>query len=238
MKRSHTGPSKARTIVPFVLLAALGGVVTYAVTRPADDGMVRVGVQAGHWRTEDLPDELASFRTSTGASAGGVDEVDINLSIARRVAALLEERGVTVDVLPSTIPPGYRAEAFISLHADGSESPRPRGYKLATPYDTVPESELLLDALAEEYAAATGLPRDPTVTRNMRGYYAFDGRSYEHSIDSATPAVILEMGFVSNPRDRALLTEDADRVARAIADGILRYLRAAGELEGTPEGER
>lgn len=238
MKRSQASPSKAWVTLPLVLLAALAGIVGYAALRPADDGMVRVGVQAGHWRTEELPDELASFRTSTGASAGGVDEVDINLGIARRVAALLEARGVRVDVLPSTVPPGYRADAFISLHADGSESPRPRGYKLATPYDSVPESELLLDALADEYAAATRLPRDPNVTRNMRGYYAFDDRSYEHSIDGDTPAVILEMGFVSNPRDRALLTQDADRVARAITEGILRYLRAAGEIESSLESER
>lgn len=214
----------------FLLAAGALGVWGAASVRPDPDGPPRVGVQAGHWRAAELPDELAVFRTSTGASAGGVDEVDLNLGIARRVAALLRRRGVIVDVLPATVPPDYKADAFVSLHADGSRSSRPRGYKIATPYRESDGSRRLRDALVADYGRATRLPWDPNITPNMRGYYAFDNRSREHEIDGDTPAVIVEMGFVSNPDDRALLTRKPDLVARAIAGGILHYLQDEGRL--------
>lgn len=220
-----------RIPIAIVFLLFAGGLAALAASVcSASDGPPRVGLQAGHWRAGELPDELAAFRPSTGASAGGVNEVDVNLDIARRVAARLRQRGVLVDVLPATVLPGYEADAFISLHADGSPDSRVRGYKAATPYRESPESRRLLEALVASYGSATRLPWDPNITRNMRGYYAFANRSREHAIDSSTPAVILEMGFISNPGDRALLTKRPELVARAIADGVLRYLRAEGPL--------
>src|SRR4051812_32733006 len=59
----------------------------------------RVGLQAGHWLAAEMPDELARFRTQTGTQGGGVAEWELNLDIARRAAALLEEQGIDVDVL-------------------------------------------------------------------------------------------------------------------------------------------
>lgn len=69
-----------------------------------DGSPFRVGIQAGHWKTSELPTELASLRTSTGASGSGWREVDINLDIAKRVVALLEQQGVQTDLIPSTVP--------------------------------------------------------------------------------------------------------------------------------------
>ncbi|MGO9410568.1 MAG: hypothetical protein ACLQCB_07415, partial [Spirochaetia bacterium] len=46
----------------------------------------RVGIQAGHWQIDALPDELARLRTDTGASYGNLQEVDVNLRIAQRIA--------------------------------------------------------------------------------------------------------------------------------------------------------
>ena len=39
------------------------------------------------------------------------------------------------------------------------------------------------------------------------------------------PAVLVEMGFLSNATDRHLLTERPDLFAQGIADGTLEYLR-------------
>ena len=192
--------------------------------RPAD-AEVRVGIQAGHWRRNEMPDEFGPGGSGTGTAAGGYTEVEVNVDIARRAASILRGDGITVDVLPATIPAGYEADAFVALHADGSPSARPRGFKLAAPRWAPPESERLLELVTEEYAAATAMPRNNAITRDMTEYYAFNYRRFRHAISPTTPGVILEMGFLTNPADRAVMTRRADDVASGIADGIRRYLR-------------
>jgi hypothetical protein len=186
--------------------------------------MPRVGIQVGHWKTEELPDELARFRTSTGAYVAGITELEVNLAVAERVEALLEAQGILVDLLPSTVPIGYQADAFISIHADGSAGTGASGFKMATPWRTSPASGQLYDALMAEYGAGTGLREDSAVTVNMRGYYAFNYRRHRHAIAKTTPAVIVELGFLTNAGDRAFLLGQPDVPAQAIANGVLRYL--------------
>src|SRR4028118_2251641 len=93
----------------------------------------RVGLQVGHWKSNELPDELARLRTSTGASAGGLREYQVNLDVAERAAGYLRGYGVAVDILPATVPVNYRADAFVALHAAGSASARSRGLQGAPP---------------------------------------------------------------------------------------------------------
>jgi hypothetical protein len=192
----------------------------------------RVGLQVGHWKSNELPDELARLRTSTGAIAGGYTEAEINFDVAQRVAALLRERGIIVDILPATVPPGYDADAFVALHADGSSSGGAHGFKIATPWRTSRAGQHLLDALTAEYALATGMPWDDAITFNMRGYFAFNYRRHEHAIKKTTPAVIVEMGFLTNAADRAMLTGKPDLLATGIANGIIRYLNERDPNDG------
>jgi N-acetylmuramoyl-L-alanine amidase len=188
----------------------------------------RVGIQAGHWKSSELPAELAGLRNSTGTSGGGVPEWRLNLDVAQRVAALLEAEGIEVDVLPATVPPGYQADAFVALHADGDASGRLSGFKLArSRRSAVPEqADALIDAITAEYREATGLRICPHVSRNMTGYYAFSPHRFSHATAPSTPAVILEMGFMTNASDLRFLLNHQDTIARGIADGVLRYLAA------------
>ena len=183
---------------------------TVAVPTPAP--RPRVGVQVGHWRTEELPDELERFRTSTGAFADGVSEVEVNLPIAQRVIELLQAQGIEAELLPATVPISYDADVFITIHADGSPSSSKGGFKMATPWRTSDASQHLLEALDSEYAAGTGFTRDSAVTFNMRGYYAFSWWRRQHAIAKTTPAVIIEMGFLTNPTERALMLHSPDSV--------------------------
>ncbi|MBC8163230.1 MAG: N-acetylmuramoyl-L-alanine amidase [Roseiflexaceae bacterium] len=185
---------------------------------------VRVGLQVGHWKSNELPDELNRLRTSSGTAAGGVTELQVNLDITNRVAELLRSRGIITDVLPATVPPGYQAAAFISIHADGSPNTKARGFKLATPWRTSRAAQHLQDVMVEEYRKATEMPRDGAITMNMRGYYAFSWRRHTHAVAKTTPSVIVEMGFLTNPTDRAMLTSKQDLIAKGIANGIIRYL--------------
>ena len=91
----------------------------------------RVAIQIGHWKVDEAPDEFPSLRFQGGGSFDGVDEVDLNIDIAQRVAALLRGRGIVVELLPATIPPGYLADVFVSLHADGDDYREATGFKIA-----------------------------------------------------------------------------------------------------------
>lgn len=191
------------------------------------DGPRRVGIQAGHWRTEEAPPDLPRLLAQTGTSWEGVNEIDVNLDVAQRVAALLAARGIAVDVLPATIPPGYLADAFVALHADGDGTGETSGFKLANSSRRTPYEVDLLEAIKDDYAAATGMRYDGEhVTRGMRGYYAMAWHRVRWSTAPFTPSVILEMGYLSNDGDRELMTERADLVAGAIASGIIRFLDA------------
>lgn len=135
----------------------------------------KVGVQIGHYKNDELPDELSRLIGSVGTSGGGRTEVQLNLDVANRVARLLRAQGVLVDLLPATVPTGYSADAFIAIHADGNSSPTPRGYKISTRWrsEVAVQDATLVELLTAAYRAATGLPEDSNITRNMRGYYAY-----------------------------------------------------------------
>lgn len=188
-----------------------------------------VGLQVGHWKNSELPEELSSLIGNTGATGGGKTEVEINLLIAQTTADILEAQGISVDILSATIPPDYWADAFVAIHADGSTSPAASGFKIAGPWrELTGKSDQLVALLESEYQAATNLPIDPNITRNMRGYYAFSWWKYDHSIHPMTTAVIVETGFITSPIDRKIIVNQPHISAEALASGILLFLKAQG----------
>jgi hypothetical protein len=187
----------------------------------------RVGIQAGHWKEAELPEELASLRKSTGAAGNGWREADINLAVANRVAEALRGGGIQVDVLPATVPAGYKADAFLALHGDASANTTFSGYKMARArWSKIPQvDDALIQAVSAEYQATTGLGwHASTITENMRQYYAFNWPALSHAVAPTTTAAILEMGFLTTASDRDLLLGQQDRVATGIANGIIRFL--------------
>jgi N-acetylmuramoyl-L-alanine amidase len=199
-----------------------------ASATPELAGPLRVGVQVGHWKIEEMPAEQQRLRKASGSYWGGYDEWELNMMIAERVQRQLEAAGVLVDLLPATVPPGYLADAFISVHADGvtgDAAALRRGWKLAAPFRASPASAALSDAVSASYPVATGLPADTRgASFDMRAYYAFSSYRYVYAIAPATPAIIVETGFMTHPLDRALLFEETERVARGISEGVLDFL--------------
>lgn len=193
----------------------------------------KVGLQIGHYQIDQLPNEQASLRGQTGGSGGGVREVDFNQTVVRLVAALLTAKGVTVDILPATVPVGYTADVFVAIHADAAGSGGPNGYKMArSRFSAIPQTDdTLLNILYETYGKATGLPTDSSITRNMTGYYAFNSRRRLYAVSKVTPAVIVETGFLTSAADRAVLLGRTDAVAKGIADGIWQFLQSRPPLE-------
>ena len=194
-------------------------------------GPVRVGLQVGHLGAAEQPDELAELRYSTGAHWDGLDEVEANHAIVAALAERLRAHGFVVDVLPATLPTRYRADVLLSVHVDANPNEERSGYKSAhfvparNPYE--PLLKLHLD---RAMLALTSLPDDDrNVTGNMLQYYAFNNRRYRHAAHARTPALIVELGYLSNPHDRELIDEP-DRLAAALEAGVVSYLDAVGRL--------
>ena len=220
-------------------IAPFGGVVLHKSTNTIvlkapkpPVGPRRVGIQVGHWKIGELPTELAKLRGAIGARWDDVQEVDINLDIARRVAALLTLKGIVVDILPATVPEGYVADAFLALHTDTDGVGELSGFKLAHGPLRGPFEDRLVTAIREAYGKATGLGYDGKhITVDMTYYYPFNWGRFLHVTSAHTPAAILEMGYLSSDDDRALLTAHADDAAKAIADGLLAFLSATPRAE-------
>lgn len=184
-----------------------------------------VAIQPGHWLVEELPDELHRLRQSTGTAWGKVREVEINLAVARALVPLIEAKGWTAVLVPATVPPGLRADAFVSIHADGSSDTRRQGWKLAPPWRASPAAHRLGEALEDAFRAEGDLVHDASgITVNMRGYFGFSHRRFTHAASPYTPSVLVELGFLSHAQDRRRLVEDPDRFARILVTGLEAYL--------------
>lgn len=123
-------------------------------------GPRRVGIQVGHWQTDAVPSELQRLVGQYGASWGDTQEIDVNMAIAQRVAALLRAHSVAVDLLPATIPPGYVADAFLAIHADSDGTGDLSGFKIAHGPARGPFEDRLVSLIAQHYGADTGLRWD------------------------------------------------------------------------------
>lgn len=189
-------------------------------------GPLKIVLQVGHWKNSELPDELERLRgTSLGTRGGGKEEWEVALVIAQETAKLLEEQSMVVDILPATIPQHYWADVFIAIHADGSPDRSVSGFKVAGPWlDITGKSNSLVELLEEEYANATNISIDEKITHNMRGYYAFNWFRNDHAIHPKTVAAIIETGFLTNWRDQQILINQPERVAKGIANAVIKFL--------------
>ena len=171
------------------------------------DGPVRIGLQVGHWRTEEVPRELSGLRRN-GTSWNGTPEWEVSLEIARHAGAMLEELGYVV----------------LAIHADASNDRSARGYRVAAPRrDASGRASGIVDLLKRTYGEATGIRRLPDATRRMRNYYAFNFRRYEHALHPMTIAAIVETGFLTNAGDRNVIMRQPERAARRIVEAITAF---------------
>lgn len=169
-----------------------------------------VGIVAGHWQND-----------SGAVCPDGLQEVDINVDVASRVVSALQQQGYDAELLPefSEKLPGYKADAFVSIHADSCDVPGVSGFKVArVAASAIPQQEdRLVVCLTQAYAEETGLTfHRNSISFDMTDYHAF------REIDPTTPGAIIELGFMG--ADRNLLTKDAPRVAQGVVEGILCFL--------------
>lgn len=160
-----------------------------------------------------------------GAQRSGVDEKDLTLSIIRHVSDKLRKAGFNtilsrpddtfislqgrVDVTNNT-----STRLFISVHIN--MMPGRDDIQGIETYYTNQRSARLAYALHRRIVEYTGKP-DRGV--RVRGLYV--------TRHNAVPAVLLEVGFISNDQERAQLLQSdyQDRIAEAILQGLRDYLQ-------------
>ena len=166
---------------------------------------------------------------------GAAGEAPVALGIARRTRALLLARGFRVAMTRDGT--GYRggnrerarfcnargAALMIRIHADGSSNRSVHGVSTLVPAlrrgwtdDVYGPSRRAGRLLQRELVAATGARDLGVVERGgMTGFNWAD-----------VPVVLVETGFMSNPRERALLRSSAyqQQLAGALARGAQRFL--------------
>ncbi len=172
-----------------------------------------------------------------GADSGaigptGLRECDVTLDIARRVAEILDGRGIPV-MLTRTADTAVALEertdiarrehalAFVSIHANASQIPTRKGTET---YYASRESEPLAAYVQNEIVRVLAEP-----DRGIRtdDFYVI--------VNMPAPAVLVETAFISNPIEERLLRDPATRrrIAEAIARGLIKFL-AARTADATP----
>lgn len=198
---------------------------TYARTLDKDLKISKsftIGLQVGHWKNTELPEELAKLRSNHGAVTDTTKEWEINHAIATRTAAMLEKEGITVELLPATIPKGYKADMFVAVHADQNPNKKLTGFKATGAWnDETGNAMSIAETMEEEYIRTTRMKKDFQVTRAMKEYYAFNHKKFTHAIHPDTPGIIVETGFVTNEYDKKILLEYPEIPARGLANGII-----------------
>ena len=168
---------------------------------------------------------------NTGAEGNGLREQDISYEVGVRLAELLRQNGnfdvrlsrpsrqtqlgnsnasslrVRVDEANS-----WGADYFISLHTNASTSPAANGSE-ALVYSSPSRSASLAEDILEGLNKATGLRNRGVKVRS--GLYVLR--------KTQMPAVLVELAFISNPEEAALMRDRPELFARGIYNGIVEY---------------
>jgi len=164
-----------------------------------------------------------------GAVHDGVRECDINLHVARRLYGAVEAAGMAARLTRHAdygvaladrcqIERLTNADLFISLHCNSFSSPGVRGLEVFTsPGET--QADVAADMIC--MALRDVFPASRLRTDACDGDLDKESNFYVLK-NTACPAVLVEMGFLSNPAERIWLQNQdiQDLIATALCDGL------------------
>ncbi len=225
----QTDPDIARVVIQwqartrYHVLVEGGGsrlvvVVDEPPTQPPRGGHV-VAIDPGH-----------GGKDPGAIGATGLVEKDVVLDVGLRLRDVLRRQSVRTvmtreaDVfvdLADRVPIALRggATVFVSVHANASTRGVIRGVET---YYLKPNSLQLATWIQEEMGRSLGIPDRGIRTANFKVLR-----------DSPIPAVLVEVGYLTNLEDEALLRTPAFRqkVAEAIARGVVRFISQVPALQ-------
>ncbi len=172
--------------------------------------------------------------TGTAVADNSVAEATVTFSIANKVKQMLEAKGATVimsRVMDTPLTLAQRAklfgkqnpDIFVSIHCDGSDNTGDSGtHTFYFRSYSKPLAQAINENLVNSYRSYIYSPADSNYSRVNRGtkYYPF----YVTRLDNC-PSVLVETGFMTNPVEGKVLTDDNCQywLADGIAKGIEQY---------------
>ncbi len=174
---------------------------------------------------------------------GGTEEKHVVLAVSLRIREMLESEGVNVFMTRETdtdlagmgdgprkprdlarrveIATEQSADLFLSIHANAVPSPVWSGAQVFYDAEKNQLNRLLAESIQHEFKRLVGGTRREASSR-IDNYIL-------RNLD--IPAVTIEIGFLSNPREETLLAqrEHQDKIAWAICAGVMRFLVEAGK---------
>ena len=161
-----------------------------------------------------------------GGTGGGVREKAVVLNVAKKIAAYLEARGCTVMLTRETdvfvelsdrarMANAAKADLFVSIHCNSAPNSSATGMEVYVHTSRGADSTRAARAIYDRLLPASGL--------RGRGVKSKDLAVLR---ETAMPAVLVELGFISSDNDRAKLVSDEwqERAADAIAAGIMEVI--------------
>ena len=168
---------------------------------------------------------------NAGAEGNGLREQDITYRVGQALASLLRQSGNYEVRLSRPTPETqigtsnssslrmrvdeanqWGADYFISLHTNASDIASASGVE-AFAYSREGEAFALGEDIVKNLSEATGLQNRGMKVRP--GLYVLR--------KTRMPAVLVEMGFITNPRDAALMNSNPALFAQGIYNGIVEY---------------
>jgi N-acetylmuramoyl-L-alanine amidase len=188
--------------------------------------MSKVFIKAGH-APNGLPDPGA-------IGPAGLRECDVALAVREYLESYLHGAGIETRLMQDDslsavcgASNNYRPDCFVSVHCNGFASPAAKGMEIYTsPGQTAadPLADAIMRQLEGDFPAL-----------NVRGDWQDGDVDIEAGLyvllHTNAPAVLVELAFITNEQEEALLRmpEAQRRYAAAIARGIADWLRARGE---------
>lgn len=179
----------------------------------------------------------AKVSSGTQGVVTGLEEYRLNLLVAQKLQQILESRGYEVVMIRTShdvnisnaeraqIANNLKADAFIRIHANGSDDPQSNGILTIcqtseNPYnkELFEQSYLLSELVLDEMVTATGAKR----------LYVWKTDTMSGINWCQVPVTIVEMGFMSNAEEDKKMATDAyqNQLAEGIANGIDRYFES------------